>query len=321
MKKNAPPLTIDIVNSELPTRAVDITDHEKPTIVTTPKGVLTALAAFLIWGFFPLYFKLLNKYDATEIIGHRIIWTFITILILMTLGKKWQWIKIIKDNPKWLLFTAVSGAIISVNWLVYVWAVNHNEILEASLGYYIGPLVGILLSLVVIKEKLRPLQWAAVILAAIGVIIQLVVLGKLPWVSLVLAGSFSVYGLMHRHTPLDALSAMFIETALLVPVFIGWFAMHDVASSQVAFWLSPSVLLLMLAGPVTLIPLLMFNKATKMVNFSLLSFLNYLTPSMIFLLAIFLYHEPFSLSKLVTFAFIWTGLAFFSYDLIKQRRA
>lgn len=312
--------TIDIVNSELPTRAVDITNHEKPTVVTTPKGIATALTAFLIWGFFPLYFKMLKQYDATEIIGHRIIWTFFTILAILIITKKWQWLTTIKQNPKWLLFTAVSGAIISVNWLVYVWAVNHNQILEASLGYYIGPLMGILLSLVVLKERLRPLQWLAVVLAAIGVTIQLVMLGKLPWVSLLLASSFSVYGLMHRHTPLDALSAMFIETAILVPVFIGWFAMHNVASSQLAFWVSPSIFLLMLAGPITLIPLLMFNKATKMVNFSLLSFMNYLTPSMIFLLAIFLYHEPFNISKMVTFAFIWSGLAFFSYDLIKNRK-
>jgi chloramphenicol-sensitive protein RarD len=162
--------TIDIINSDISTRAVDITDHEKPTVVTTPKGVLTALAAFLIWGFFPLYFKLLKDYDAIEIIGHRIIWTFVTILLIMTVTKNWHWVKVIQANPKWLLYTAVSGAIISVNWLVYVWAVNHDQILEASLGYYIGPLMGILLSLVVIKEKLRPLQWMAVILAAINFI-------------------------------------------------------------------------------------------------------------------------------------------------------
>lgn len=316
--------TIDIVNSELPPRAVAdaniSTDHEKPAIVTTPKGIITALTAFLIWGFFPLYFKLLKQYDATEIIGHRIIWTFVAILLILMVKGQWAWLKIIKNNPKWLLYTAVSGAIISVNWLVYVWAVNHDQILEASLGYYIGPLMGILLSLIVIKERLRPLQWLAVMMAVIGVTIQLVMLGKLPWVSLLLATSFSVYGLMHRHTPLDALSAMFIETAILVPVFIAWFAMHDVASSSLDFWLSPQIWLLMLAGPITLIPLLMYNKATKMVNFSLLSFMNYLTPSMIFLLAIFLYNEPFDISKLITFAFIWTGLAFFSYDLIKYRK-
>lgn len=318
MTNNTPPTeTIDIINSELPTQAVDITDN---SIVTTSKGVMTALAAFLIWGFFPLYFKLLKDYDAVEIIGHRIIWTFVAILAIMTVTRRWQWLMTIRQNPKLILYTAVSGAIISVNWLVYVWAVNHDRILEASLGYYIGPLVGVLLSLVVLKERLRPMQWLAVVLAAVGVIIQLVLLGKLPWVSLVLASSFSVYGLMHRRTPLDALSAMFIETILLVPVFMVWFAKHEVASSQLTFWFSTDIWLLMLAGPITLIPLLMFNKATKMVTYSLLSFMNYITPSLIFLLAIFLYHEPFNITKLVTFAFIWAGLVFFSYDLIRHRK-
>lgn len=318
MTNNTPPTeTIDIINSELPTQAVDITDN---SIVTTSKGVVTALAAFLIWGFFPLYFKLLKDYDAVEIIGHRIIWTFVAILAIMTVTRRWQWLTTIRQNPKLILYTAVSGAIISVNWLVYVWAVNHDRILEASLGYYIGPLVGVLLSLVVLKERLRPMQWLAVVLAAVGVIIQLVLLGKLPWVSLVLASSFSVYGLMHRRTPLDALSAMFIETILLVPVFMVWFAKHEVASSQLTFWFSTDIWLLMLAGPITLIPLLMFNKATKMVTYSLLSFMNYITPSLIFLLAIFLYHEPFNITKLVTFAFIWASLVFFSYDLIRHRK-
>ena len=318
MTNNTPPTeTIDIINSELPTQAVDITDN---SIVTTSKGVMTALAAFLIWGFFPLYFKLLKDYDAVEIIGHRIIWTFVAILAIMTVTRRWQWLMTIRQNPKLILYTAVSGVIISVNWLVYVWAVNHDRILEASLGYYIGPLVGVLLSLVVLKERLRPMQWLAVVLAAVGVIIQLVLLGKLPWVSLVLASSFSVYGLMHRRTPLDALSAMFIETILLVPVFMVWFAKHEVASSQLTFWFSTDIWLLMLAGPITLIPLLMFNKATKMVTYSLLSFMNYITPSLIFLLAIFLYHEPFNITKLVTFAFIWAGLVFFSYDLIRHRK-
>ena len=318
MTNNTPPTeTIDIINSELPTQAVDITDN---SIVTTSKGVMTALAAFLIWGFFPLYFKLLKDYDAVEIIGHRIIWTFVAILAIMTVTRRWQWLTTIRQNPKLIFYTAVSGAIISVNWLVYVWAVNHDRILEASLGYYIGPLVGVLLSLVVLKERLRPMQWLAVVLAAVGVIIQLVLLGKLPWVSLVLASSFSVYGLMHRRTPLDALSAMFIETILLVPVFMVWFAKHEVASSQLTFWFSTDIWLLMLAGPITLIPLLMFNKATKMVTYSLLSFMNYITPSLIFLLAIFLYHEPFNITKLVTFAFIWAGLVFFSYDLIRHRK-
>lgn len=289
-------------------------------ITTTPKGIATALSAFVIWGFFPLYFKLLKEYDATEIIGHRIIWTFVVILVVLILTRQWAWLSVIRQHPKWLFFTTISGGIISLNWLVYVWAVNHDRILEASLGYYIGPLVGVLLSLIVLKERLRPLQWLAVGFATIGVLIQLVMLGKLPWVSFGVALTFSVYGLMHRYNPIKALNAMFIETGMLVPIFLAWFAMHDVASSQPSFWVSSDIFLLMLAGPITLIPLLMYNKATKMVAFSLLSFMNYLTPSIIFFMAIFLYHEPFSMSKLITFAFIWTGLAFFSYDLLKNRK-
>lgn len=307
-------------NAHNSTELAPQTVSTKPMILTSSKGLLTALTAFLVWGFFPLYFKLLKQYDATEIIGHRIIWTFLMILGMMLIGRKWHWLAIIRREPKWLGYTLISGILIGLNWLTYVWAVNHDHILEASLGYFIGPLMGVLLSLVVLKERLRSLQWVAIGLAVVGVMVQLIKLGNLPWISLVLAGTFSVYGLMHRHNPLDALSAMFIETFLLVPVFIGWLATHDVASSHLDFWLSPAILMLMIAGPITLIPLLMYNKATKMVAFSLLSFMNYLTPSLIFLLAIFYYHEPFNIYTLITFGFIWAGLACFSADLIKNRK-
>ena len=144
-------------------------------LVTTTKGLITALIAFLIWGFFPLYFKQLKQYEATEIIGHRIIWTFIGILLVMLIGRKWQWLAVIRQQPRWLFFTLISGALIALNWLTYVWAVNHDHILEASLGYFIGPLVGVLLSLIVLKERLRYLQWLAIALAVIGVAVQLVI--------------------------------------------------------------------------------------------------------------------------------------------------
>lgn len=288
-------------------------------IATSSKGVATALSAFVIWGFFPLYFKLLKNYTATEVIAHRIIWTFLAILLLLIVLKKWQWLSVIKSEPKWLFFTFLSGAIIATNWLTYVWAVNRNQILEASLGYYISPLMGVLLSMVVLQEKLSIYRKIAVSLAFIGVCIQLVIIGKLPLVSLGLSLSFSVYGLMHRKNPLDALSAMFIETATLTPFVIIWLRFAGVASSYLSFWLSDSIWLLMLAGPITLLPLLMFNKATKMVAFNLLSFMNYLTPSIIFFMAIFLYHESFDASKLITFGFIWVGLLFFSYDLVRKK--
>lgn len=294
---------------------------KKPIVVieTSKKGVLTALGAFVIWGMFPLYFKQLSHYDATEIIGHRIVWTFMCVALFMLVNRRWQWLQILKDNPRWIAFTFVAGLIIATNWLTYVWAVNHDRILEASLGYFIGPLVGVGLSMILFKERLRPLQWVAIAFAISSVIIQIVMLGHMPWLSLILAFSFSIYGTIQRQTPLTAIDAMFVETALLLPLCIWWFMQADVASSQLAFWFSPNIWILMLAGPVTLIPLLLFNKSTKMVAYSILSFMNYLTPTFIFFLAIFYYHEPFDLHRLAVFALIWIGLLLFSIDLWRNR--
>ena len=294
-------------------------------IQTKPVGIMQALGAFLIWGCFPLYFKQLQAYSSVEIIGHRIVWTFVCLvgvmLIFRLLGKRWTWWRLIKDNPKWLGITLISGLLIAGNWLVYVWAVNHNQVLEASLGYFINPLFGILLSMLFLGEKLRPLQWLAVGLATISVLMQIVMLGHLPWISLLLACTFSVYGIIQRKTPLTAVDAMLIETALLMPLAVWWFSHANVASSNLSFWTSDAIWFLTLAGPITLVPLLLFNKATKNVAFSILSFLNYLTPSMIFLLAVFYYHEPFDHNRLMLFGLIWLGLALFSIDLWQHRPA
>ena len=288
-------------------------------IKTTRRGIVTALIAFSIWGAFPLYFKQLSDYNATEIIGHRIVWTFACLLVVLVVTKRWQWIDTLKKNPRWIAYTFVSGIIIAINWLTYVWAVNNNQILEASLGYFIGPLVGVGLSMLLFKERLRTLQWVAIGFALLSVVIQVVMLGSLPWVSLILAFSFSTYGTIQRQTPLTAVDAMFVETAMLLPIFIAWFWQSDVASSNISFWFTPSIWLLMLAGPITLIPLLMFNKSTKLVAYSILSFMNYLTPTFIFFLAVFYYNEPFDLHRLAVFGLIWLGLLLFSIDLWRHR--
>ena len=288
-------------------------------IKTTRRGIVTALIAFSIWGAFPLYFKQLSDYNATEIIGHRIVWTFACLLIVLVVTKRWQWIDTLKKNPRWIAYTFVSGIIIAINWLTYVWAVNNNQILEASLGYFIGPLVGVGLSMLLFKERLRTLQWVAIGFALLSVVIQVVMLGSLPWVSLILAFSFSTYGTIQRQTPLTAVDAMFVETAMLLPIFIAWFWQSDVASSNISFWFTPSIWLLMLAGPITLMPLLMFNKSTKLVAYSILSFMNYLTPTFIFFLAVFYYNEPFDLHRLAVFGLIWLGLLLFSIDLWRHR--
>jgi len=288
-------------------------------IPTTRRGIITALIAFCIWGAFPLYFKQLAAYDATEIIGHRIIWTFLCLLVVLIVTKRWQWIGTLKQHPKWVAFTFISGLIIATNWLTYVWAVNNDRILEASLGYFIGPLVGVALSMILFKERLRLLQWIAIGFALLSVLIQVIMLGSLPWLSLILAFSFSTYGTIQRQTPFTAIDAMFIETAMLVPICLWWFWQADVVSSQLSFWFTPDIWLLMLAGPVTLIPLLLFNKSTKLVAYSILSFMNYLTPTFIFLLAVFYYNEPFDTNRLIVFGLIWFGLLLFSIDLWRHR--
>ncbi|WP_296403004.1 EamA family transporter RarD [Psychrobacter sp.] len=290
-----------------------------PIVQTTSKGIVTALVAFLIWGSFPFYFKQLSNYNAVEIIGHRIVWTFVCLSVVLILTKRWKWITTVKANPSLIVITFISSLIIAANWLTYVWAVNANQILEASLGYFISPLIGILLSLVFLQEKLRPLQWTAVGFAIASVLIQVYMLGSLPWVSLVLSLTFSVYGVMQRRTPLQALDALFLETALLLPICLYWFMTAKVTSSSISFWFSSDIWFLMLAGPITLIPLLLFNKSTKMVAFSILSFMNYLTPTLIFLLAVFYYHEPFDAQRLMIFSLIWIGLFLFSIDLWQNR--
>ncbi|MGP9543826.1 EamA family transporter RarD [Psychrobacter sp. AOP7-B1-25] len=288
-------------------------------IKTTRSGIITALIAFCIWGAFPLYFKQLAAYNATEVIGHRIIWTFACLLIVVVATKRWQWINTLKQNPRWIALTFISGIIIATNWLTYVWAVNHDRILEASLGYFIGPLVGVALSMILFKERLRRLQWVAIGFALLSVVIQVVMIGSLPWLSLVLAFSFSTYGTIQRQTPLTPVDAMFVETTMLVPIFLWWFWQSDVVSSQLSFWFSSNIWLLMIAGPITLIPLLLFNKSTKLVAYSILSFMNYLTPTFIFFLAVFYYKEPFDLSRLAVFGLIWLGLLLFSIDLWRHR--
>ncbi|OOR89013.1 EamA family transporter [Moraxella caviae] len=282
---------------------------------------MTAFSAFLIWGVFPLYFKQLAHYDAVEVIVHRVVWTFVLLAVVMVIGRRRAWLACVKARPKWLLLTFVAALLIGTNWLTYVWAVAHDRVLEASLGYFINPLVGVALSMLIFKEKLRPLQKWAVVFAAVAVGVQLAMFGGVPWVSLLLALSFAFYGVIQRQTPFDAIDGLFLETLLLLPLCLIWLNFADVASSVPSFWWSSAVWLLMLAGPITLLPLLLYNQSTKQVNFNTLSFMGYLTPSLVFLLAVFYYREPFDVRSLLVFGLIWTGLAIFSVDLLRHRKA
>ncbi|STZ63644.1 putative chloramphenical resistance permease RarD [Moraxella lacunata] len=285
------------------------------------KGIVLGLTAYFIWSLFPFYFKELSHYHAIEVIGHRLIWTCVLLLLFLILKKHWQAITLIKQNPKIIFWTFISGVLIAINWLTYVWAVGHDRIIDASLGYFISPLMGVALSFFILKERLRPLQFLAIALAFIAVFIQVVMLGFLPIVSLLLALSFAFYGLMQKRTPLDSISALFLETAMLVPFCVVWFMTHDVPSSEPSFWVSHDIWLLMLAGPITLIPLLLYNQSTKLVNFNTLSFMQYITPTSVFMIAVFYYHEPIDSKRLLVFGLIWLGLIIFSIDILKHRKS
>lgn len=279
------------------------------------RGYILGLSAYVIWGLFPLYFKAIQAVPPLEIIVHRALWSAVFGALLLLVWKHPGWLRELIDHPRRFAVLAISGSLIAGNWLVYVWAVNNGRMLEASLGYYINPLVNVLLGLLILGERLRRLQWVAVGLAAAGVAQQLWQVGSLPWVSLALALSFAAYGLIRKKAPVAALPGLVVETWLLLPLAIGWILLHPAAmSNQPAFWTTTEALWLMAAGPVTLIPLVCFNAAARHLPYTTLGFLQYVAPTLVLLLAVFVFDEHFDPSKMVAFLFIWAGLAVYSVD-------
>ncbi|TVP14685.1 EamA family transporter RarD [Shewanella sp. KCT] len=284
------------------------------------KGVALAICAYCLWGFAPLYFKLLNHVSATEILLHRVIWSFVFMLILMQFIGGFAKLRALFRQPKQLGVLAITSVLIAGNWLLFIWAINNDHMLDASLGYFINPLVNVLLGMVFLQERLRKLQWAAVSLACAGVLIQLISFGSIPVVSLGLAASFGIYGLLRKKVNVDAKTGLLVETAILVPVALLYLAMNlDGTSILENSW--QMNLLLMAAGIVTSIPLLCFAGAATRIPLSMLGFFQYIGPSIMFIMAVSLFNEPFDLEKGITFAFIWSALVIFTLDLaLKSRR-
>lgn len=286
------------------------------------RGYILGLSAYIIWGLFPLYFKAIQSVPAVEIIVHRVLWSALFGSILLLFWKHPGWWRELRDNPGRLAILALSGTLIAGNWLTYVWAVNNGRMLEASLGYYINPLINVLLGMLLLGERLRRLQWLAVGLAAVGVAQQVWQVGSLPWVSLVLALTFGFYGLIRKKAPVAALPGLVVETWMLVPLALGWLILNpSVESVQPAFYTSPEALWLIAAGPVTLVPLVCFNAAARHLPYTTLGFLQYLAPTLVLLQAVLLFGEHLSSTTLVAFMFIWAGLALYSVDAwLKIRR-
>lgn len=288
------------------------------------RGYLLGLLAYSVWGMFPLYFKTLDGIPPEEVIVHRVIWSALFSVGLLLIWRHRGWWQELYNHPKRFLVLAASGALIACNWLIYVWAVHHDRMVEASLGYYISPLVNVLLAMLFLHERLRRLQWLAIALAAVGVGLQVWSLGKVPWISLALAFSFGFYGLIRKQAPVAALPGLAVETWMLAPVALIWLWFNPQASSmQGEFFGSAQMFWLAAAGPVTLLPLLCFNEAAKNLPYASLAFLQYITPTVLLLLAVLVFKEPFASSSFVFFSFIWAALAVYSWDawrLIKRSR-
>jgi len=287
------------------------------------RGYILGLSAYICWGLFPLYFKAIAEVPSVEIIVNRVLWSALAGSLLLMVWKHPGWWRELRENPQRLAVLALSGSLIAGNWLVYVWAVNNGRMVEASLGYYINPLVNVLLGMVLLGERLRRLQWLAVALAATGVAQQVWHFGSLPWVSLALALSFGCYGLIRKKAPVAALPGLVVETWLLVPLAVGWLLLNPMAhTAQAQFWTTSQALWLAAAGPITLVPLVCFNAAARHLPYTTLGFLQYIAPTLVLALAVLVYGEQLTNATLITFAFIWSGLAIYSVDawLTMRRR-
>ena len=286
-----------------------------------PSGPLAAALAYILWGLFPLYIKLVAHVPVLEIVLHRSLWALVFVLALLALRRQFGWLAPVLRQPRTLAIFGLSALLLGGNWLLYVWAVNNGRVLDASLGYFINPLVNVLLGFVVLHERPRPLQWAAVALAAGGVLWLAVGAGHVPWVSLLLAASFGFYGLLRKTAPLGAIEGLALETLLLGPLAAAallWLG----ASGQGHFLQGDgrTDVLLLAAGPATAIPLLLFAYGARRVTLATLGLLQYLGPSIQFVLAVFLYHEPLGASRGVGFALIWAALALYSAESLRLMR-
>lgn len=277
-------------------------------------GVLSAGLAFLIWGAFPIYLRALQGIPPLEILANRVCWSVVFLGLLLLLRRQWAWLAKIKNNPKLLFSFVASALMLTLNWVIYIWSVNAGQIIDATLGYFITPLVNVLFGLM-LGERLRLGQWAAVALAASGVAWLTVSAGQLPWIGLGLAASFGLYGLLRKTAALGALEGLSIETLIIFPAALGFLLIPGSGSSHSMGGASlTTTLLLMAAGPVTAIPLLLFAHGARRIPLSVLGILQYIGPTIQFLLGVWLYHEPFGGNKLIGFFIIWSALALYSAE-------
>ncbi|MGK0247702.1 MAG: chloramphenicol-sensitive protein RarD [Oleispira sp.] len=284
------------------------------------RGVLLALSAFIMWGIAPIYFKQLIHIDALEILAQRIIWAVMFLLVISLFSRQlYKTIEILKQ-PKQLAILSISACLLGFNWGLFIWSVNNNHMLEASLGYYINPLINVLMGYLFLSERLRKRQGLAVTLALSGVLVQLISFGSVPYIALSLAVSFAIYGLLHKKTTIESIPGLLIEALILLPLAIlYWIFMEPSKTSNMVANDTTTNLLLLSAGIVTTLPLLCFTGAAKRLQYSTLGFIQYIGPSLMFILAVQFYGETLGLKEYITFGCIWLALLVFSWDSLRHQ--
>lgn len=286
------------------------------------KGIWYGIGAYVLWGFFPIYWKFLHPVPALQVIGHRIGWSFIMLAVYVLITKQWQDFRSVAFKAKTIGIYSIAAVLLSINWLIYVWGVNAGFIVETSLGYFINPLLSVLLGVIFLRERLRPMQWIPVGLAAVGVVYLTFVYGRLPWIALSLAFSFGFYGFVKKLSPLGSLYGLTLETGIVFPAALIYLVVVGVNGTGAFLHAGTLVdLFLIGAGIVTTIPLLMFASAAKQIPLTLVGLLQYIAPTLQFLIGVFVYKESFDFSHFIGFAIVWVALIFFAVESYFAKRA
>ncbi|SFL56838.1 chloramphenicol-sensitive protein RarD [Paenibacillus sp. 1_12] len=286
------------------------------------KGVIYGILAYLSWGFLPLYWRLFESMPAWEILAHRIVWSLVFVAILVTGAKRWKQLKSVVPNFKSKLAVFLCSIFISCNWFLFIWAVNNGHVIQTSLGYYMNPLISVVFAVIFLKERLSVGQWLAILLAGLGVLIMALQYGTIPWVAISLAVSFALYGLAKKMAGLDVLLGLTWETIIVFPAALVYlFYIQAAGSSTISALSGYSLVLLLLSGAATALPLFWFAQAAKLLPLSMVGFIQYIAPTTSLLIAIFVFHEPFAGAQLISFSFIWLALVVYSFVSFRKSRA
>lgn len=284
-------------------------------------GLLAGLGAYLIWGFVPLYFQLLKPASAIEILGHRIVWAAVFVVGLVVLMRQWKWLARARREPRLLATAALAALLVAVNWGTFIWASTNQHVVETSLGYFINPLLSVVLAVVVLKERLRTPQWAAVGVGIVAVVVLTVDYGRPPWIALTLASSFGLYGLVKKKLGAPAIEGLAVESTVLLPLALGYLVWLQFSGGNQFGEVSVlHTVLVISSGVVTAIPLLLFAEATNRVPLSTMGILQYVTPLLQLMCGVVILHEPMPAPRLAGFALVWLALAVFTVDGLRNHR-